>query len=213
VFPQDVAEGRAFFIVVSFRFSILFLGGKIRRFHRSNYCDYPGGFLNMASRHCTLTLFVLAALVLSLTSVGLSQVEKKLTSKQLPAAVQASFQKSYPTARIKGASSEVEKGKTLYEVESVDGKINRDLLYEKDGTCVEIEETIPLNALPDEVAKALKKEAGKGKVHKAEKLTKGETIQYEFLIGSGKGKREIVMDPKGKIVRTEKAEETEKEKD
>jgi len=139
--------------------------------------------------------------------------EKKLTPKQLPAAVQAAFHKAYPAAKIKGASSEVENGKTIYEVESVDGKINRDLLYSEDGSVVEIEETIALKSLPDEVSKALKSETGKGKVEKAEKLTKGQTIQYEFVIVSGKEKREVVIDPSGKIVKTTKMKAGEKEEE
>lgn len=145
-----------------------------------------------------------------------SAQEKKLTQKQLPVAVQAAFHKAYPAAQIKGASSEVENGKTTYEVESVDGKINRDLLYSEDGSVVEIEETIALKGLPAEVSKALKTETGKGKVQKAEKLTKGETIEYEFVIGSGKDKREVVIDPAGKIVKATKdeaKEKKEKEKD
>jgi uncharacterized membrane protein YkoI len=163
--------------------------------------------MNIVSRQPALLVSLLAALILSLTAVGFAQGEKKLSAKQLPAAVQAAFHKAYPAATIKGASSEVENGKTVYEVESVDGKINRDLLYSEDGSVVEIEETIALKALPDEVSKALKTETGKGKVLKAEKLTKGATIQYEFVVGSGKNKREVVIDPTGKIVKASKAEE------
>jgi hypothetical protein len=169
--------------------------------------------MNIVSRRHALAVFLLGALILCLTSFGFAQGEKTLSAKRLPAAVQAAFHKAYPTAKIKGASSEVENGKTIYEVESVDGKINRDLLYSEDGSVIEIEETIALNALPDAVAKALKTETGKGKVEKAEKLTKGETIQYEFVVTSGKNKREVVIDPTGKIVKTEKKETKEKEEE
>ena len=165
----------------------------------------------MLLQHHALAVSVLIAVTLCSTSVGLAQGEKRISAKRLPSAVQAAFHKSYPAATIKGASSEVENGKTLYEIESVDGKTNRDLLYTGDGLCVEIEETISISALPDAVSKALMKEAGRAKVQKAEKLTKGETIQYEFVIGSGKVKREVVIEPGGKIVKGAKAEETEKE--
>lgn len=165
----------------------------------------------MVSLARLLILCLLAVFFLCLPSVGFAQGEKKLTAKQLPAAVQAAFHKSYPAAKIVGAGSEVEEGKTLYEVESVDGKINRDLMYAEDGTCVLVEETIPLNALPDDVSKTLKKEAGKNKVLKSEKLTKGATIQFEFLIGSGKNQREVVIDPTGKIVESSKKDPKEKD--
>jgi hypothetical protein len=140
-----------------------------------------------------------------------SAQEKKLKPKQLPAAVLSAFQKTYPAAKIKGASSEVENGKTVYEVVSLDGTINRDLLYSEDGSVVEIEETIPLKAVPVEVTNALKVETGKGKVQKAEKLTKGGIVQYEFVISSGKNKREILIDLSGKILKTTKMKADERE--
>ena len=167
--------------------------------------------MNIVSRHPALPLSLLIALIVSLTAVGFAQSEKKLSAKQLPAAVQSAFHKAYPAAKIKGASSEAENGKTVYEVESVDGKVNRDILYLDDGSVIEIEETVALNALPDEVSKALKTETGKGKVQKAEKLTKGGTIQYEFAITAGKEKREVVIDQTGKIVKTTKMKAKEKE--
>ena len=158
---------------------------------------------------------VLALLICATVAAG-AQGEQKTKVKDLPAAVTAAFQRAYPNAKIKGSSKEVENGKTLYEVESVDGRINRDLLYNEDGTCAEIEETVPVKALPSEVADALKKNFPKGKVMKSEKLTKGETIQYEMVIKSGKEQHEVVFDTKGAVVKdTKKApkpkEENEKD--
>lgn len=154
--------------------------------------------------------------ILTAFTMPSSAQEKKLSVKQLPTPVQSAFHKQYPSAKIKGASSEVENGKTVYEVESVDGKISRDLLYLEDGSAIEIEESIALQALPEAVSNALRVEAGKGKIGKAEKLTKGESIQYEFVITSGKNRREVVIDPSGKIVKTtnmksKEAEEEEKD--
>ena len=149
-------------------------------------------------------LALIAALFVCSTVPANAQGEQKIKAKDLPAAVTAAFQKAYPNAKIKGTSKEVENGKTLYEVESVDGKINRDLLYAADGTCTEIEEAVPLKALPDAVSKSLKKEYPKGKVLKSEKLTKGDTIQYELVIQSGKEKHEVVFDGTGKVVKDTK---------
>jgi hypothetical protein len=173
----------------------------------------------MKTSQCSLftTLTLVVALLISMAGVASAQGEQKIKSKDLPAAVMAAFQKAYPNAKIKGTSKEVENGKTQFEVESVDGKINRDLLYSADGMCIEIEETIPLKALPKEVADALTKGFPKGKVLKAEKLTKGETIQYEMAIQSGKEKHEVVFDAKGSIVKdtkkTSKSKEGKEEKE
>jgi uncharacterized membrane protein YkoI len=149
-------------------------------------------------------LGIVIALLICLTVVARSQGDQKIKAKNLPAAVTAAFQKAYPNAKIKGASKEMENGKAVYEVESVDGKIRRDLLYNADGTCVEIEETVPLKALPSDVTDALKKGFPGGKVMKSEKLMKGETIQYELVIQSGKEKHEVVFDAKGLIVKDTK---------
>ncbi len=69
-----------------------------------------------------------------------------------------------------------------------------------------------MSALSEEVSRTLKQEAGKDKVQKAEKLNKSETIQYEFLIVSGKLTREIV-DPAGEIVKAVKGEKKETDED
>ena len=67
------------------------------------------------------------ALVAALTlTAGDSQPVAK---KDLPAPVLAAFQKAYPTAKLKACSSEQRDGKTCYELESKDGKTERDLIY------------------------------------------------------------------------------------
>jgi hypothetical protein len=158
---------------------------------------------------------IAAAVVMSLCLqlTVFAQGEKKISPKKLPSVVLNAFQKSYPSAKIKGASTEVENGKTIYEVESVDGKIGRDLLYAEDGKVLEIEETVPVKDLPDGVAKAVKKELPSGKIQKSEKLTKGETVQFEFVVLVEKEKHEVVVDPSGKIVKNSKMKATEKEEE
>ena len=65
--------------------------------------------------------------------------EKKINIKALPRAVRAAFQQTYPKATMTGAATEVEDGKTIYEVESIDGTINRDLLFTEKGEVYERE--------------------------------------------------------------------------
>ena len=167
------------------------------------------------SRFSLLAILAIAiALLICATIVASAQGEQKIKAKDLPAAVTAAFQKAYPNAKIKGTSKEVENGKTLYEIGSVDGKINRDLLYDADGTCAELEETISVKALPVDVGNALKRNFPKGKVMKSERLMKGETIQYELIIQSGKEKHEVVFDAKGAVVKDSKVKvKEEDEKD
>ncbi len=125
--------------------------------------------------------------------------EKKITKKDVPAAVLNAFKQSYPKAKAKGFAKETENGTTYYEVESVEGKTTRDLLYLEDGTVAEIEESVTVKDLPDAVAKAFAKESPKKHAVKIEKTTRGDVVTYDFTMG--KGKSELVIDPSGKVLK------------
>lgn len=147
-----------------------------------------------------VTWGTVAALALCLgAGVTAQQAKKPAKKAQLPAAITDAFQKAYPTAKITGTSKETENGKTVYEVESVDQGLNRDLIYNPDGTVVEIEEQIKPADLPALVSDALKNLYPKAAITKAEKLTRGQTLQYELAL-KGAPKNEIAFTPDGKLV-------------
>jgi len=145
-----------------------------------------------------------AALALCL-GVGVAAQQAKKPAKkapakvQLPAAITDAFQKAYPNAKITGTSKETENGKTVYEVESVDQGLNRDLIYNPDGTVVEMEEQMKPADLPAPVSDALKNLYPKAAITKAEKLTRGQTLQYELAL-KGAPKNEVAFTPDGKLV-------------
>jgi uncharacterized membrane protein YkoI len=120
--------------------------------------------------------------------------------KILPPAVLSAFKSSYPNAVIKGTSKETEKGITYYEVESVDGKLNRDLLYTADGKAAEIEEAVLPESLPPAVQQALAKAYPGFKILKAEALTKGDQKLFELKIQVQDKKKGVTIDPSGKII-------------
>ena len=126
--------------------------------------------------------------------------------KILPEAVLAAFKAAYPQAEIKGASKEVENGATQFEIESVDGKLNRDLLYAADGKVIEMEETTAPENLPEAVKATLAKDYPGAKVLKAEILTKGEVKLFELSLQINDKKMGVTIDPSGKIVEKEPAE-------
>ena len=102
-------------------------------------------------KHMGRFLMFVFALTLVLSGIAAAQDKPKAKAvdlKILPPAVLKAFKTAYPNAVITGASKETENGVTLYEVESVDGKLNRDLLYTADGKATEIEETIAPENLP-----------------------------------------------------------------
>jgi hypothetical protein len=126
--------------------------------------------------------------------------EEVVDLKILPEAVLSAFKAAYPNAVIKGTSKETEKGVTYYEIESVDGTLNRDLLYTADGKAAEIEEAIAASDLPAAVQQTLAKEYPGAKVLKAEKMTKGDQKLFELRIQVKDKKMGVTIDPNGKIV-------------
>ncbi len=117
-----------------------------------------------------------------------------------PQAVMTAFQKAYPKATIRDISKEMKDGKTYYEIESMDGAQRRDLLYLADGTVFEIEEAMNTGDLPKAITNALSTKYPKGKVQRAERITRGNVTQYEVLIENGEDNLEVLLDSKGAIV-------------
>jgi hypothetical protein len=148
-------------------------------------------------------MYSLALVFISSLALPLSAQEKRLKKGEVPRAVLSAFEKAYPHATVKGYSSEPKDGKTAYEVESMEVKTHRDVLYAADGTVLEIEESMAVSDLPEEVRVAVKKDYPKGSIASAEKLTKGEATEYEVIVKHGKMKTEIRLDPSGKILEKE----------
>jgi hypothetical protein len=166
------------------------------------------------------TLFVLlVGFVLGLTLAGAAAAQDKPKDKPvdlkiLPPAVLKAFQAAYPKAIIRGASKEIENGVTQYEVESVDGTLNRDLLYLADGKVVEIEETTAPENLPAPVKQTLARDYAGAKVLKAEILTKGTTKAYELSFELKGKKMGLTIDAQGQVAAKAKEKEgEEKEED
>ncbi len=156
---------------------------------------------------------VCLCLIVMLSAQVTSAKDKKISKKQLPAAVLSAFQTAYPNATIKGQSIETEKGKKFYEIESVDGKINRDLLYTAEGKVYEIEETVAAESLPAEVKSTLTKEYPTGKIVKAERVTHDTSVTYEIRLKIGKKKTGVTLDLQGKIVKSDSEDNEKGEKD
>lgn len=116
----------------------------------------------------------------------------------LPPAVDAAFKTAYPTATISNVSKEKEGGQEIYEVESIDRGLHRDINYKPDGTVIAIEEEVAEAELPASVAAAIKTRYPKATVVKREKLTKGTTVTYEVQLKGGPG--EVELTPDGKWV-------------
>ena len=146
----------------------------------------------------TLALITVAA---TLSSVSLFAQEKKITRAELPAAVEKTVSSQTVGATIKGFNEEKEKGETFYEAELMVGGHSKDILMDKAGNIVEVEEQVNFASLPAAVQNALQAKAGKGKLGKVESLTKHDKlVAYETTVTIGGKRTEIQVGPEGKAL-------------
>ena len=115
-----------------------------------------------------------------------------------PAAVETAFKKSYPNATVKAVSKEVEDGKTIYEVESVDAGRRRDINYNADGSVILYEEELKEADVPPVVIAAIKKRYPKATGTSWERLfvAKDNSANYEIIL-KGAPVKEVVLTPDG----------------
>jgi uncharacterized membrane protein YkoI len=124
--------------------------------------------------------------------------EKKIKREELPPAVEKTVAAQSQGAAIKGFSTEVEEGKTLYEVELTVNGHGKDISMDKDGKIVEVEEEVAMGSLPPEVKAGLTKEAANGTITKVESLTKaGKIVAYEADVKNGSKHSEVQVGPNG----------------
>jgi hypothetical protein len=167
-----------------------------------------------------MALIIIAILIFGVINQVEAQDKKdsghdvKISQRDLPQAVLAAFQNQYPAAKIKELGKEVKDSVAYYEIDSVDGKVKRALLYTVDGTIAEIEEVIAKDQLPEIVKTAITNDYPHGKVERAEKVTKNAVVTYEVKLESGEDNIEAVYDTLGKIIKSEKkTEEDENDND
>jgi uncharacterized membrane protein YkoI len=139
--------------------------------------------------------------ILCIASIGLAAfaAETAVRMKDLPPAVQKTVTEQTKGARIKGMSKEVEKGKTMYEVETMVNGKSRDLLIDASGSLVSVEEPVAIDSIPAPAKAALEKLAAGGKIKGVESVTKGQTVTYEAVIVKGVKKSEVVVAADGSI--------------
>ena len=135
--------------------------------------------------------------------------EREISCDKVPGPVRAAFERAYPEAAIKGCAEEVEEGKTVYEIESVEGGTGRAVLFHADGTLIVVEETVAVGNVPEPVQQAVHKRYPDGVITLAEKVMRDATVLYEFRVKDGDSFEEIVFDGSGKEVEHSSGQEAE----
>jgi hypothetical protein len=142
---------------------------------------------------------LLGVVVAGLATLSVVQAqEKKIKREDLPAAVEKTVAEQSKDATVKGFSTEVEKGQTLYEAELMVKGHSKDILMDAQGNIVEVEEEVAMDALPAAVKEGLTKAAGSGTISKVESLTKkGKLVAYEAVVKIGTKRSEVQVGPDG----------------
>src|SRR5258708_11335019 len=128
---------------------------------------------------------VLGLFALAMPSIGVTQ-EKKISRKDLPAAVEKTVAEEANGATVSGFSTELEKGKRVYEAEFKVNGHSKDILMDANGKIIEIEEEVAIDSLPANVKAGLTTLVGAGAITKVESLTKdGKLVAYEAVVKTG----------------------------
>jgi hypothetical protein len=133
------------------------------------------------------TLFALL-----ISGTALAAQEHTVPASRVPAAVREAFRRAWPHATVLKYSTEVEHGKTIYEVESRDGTTRRDLDIGADGTILETETQVAAAALPAAVRTAA--EANGAHIQLAEFVVAGADTSYEIKIRGRRGEVRLHKD-------------------
>jgi uncharacterized membrane protein YkoI len=115
--------------------------------------------------------------------------EKRIAMKDLPPAVRTAVDKNTVGSEVKGIRREVEKGKTMFEVETVANGKTRDFVFDANGGIVSVEQEVTIDAIPAGARAAFEKKAAGSRISKVETITKGQAVVYEAEIVAKSGKK------------------------
>jgi hypothetical protein len=122
----------------------------------------------------------------------------KPAAPRIPPSIEAAFTKAYPKAVVKNVSKETAAGKTIYEVESVDGGRARNLDYNPDGSLISYEEELTEAEIPAAVMAAIKARYPTATVTTRERLFTVKDNSSNFELGlKGAAVAEIVLTADG----------------
>lgn len=144
-----------------------------------------------------VVLFTVAALAAAGIGAGAQQ---RAGAGALPPAVTRAFAKAYPKATIDQWGAEQRDGQPVFEIESHEGKQNRDLLYTANGQLIEYEEAVTMAELPAAVRQAVRKAYPRATVQQAERVVRGDVTEYEVLV-TGVNVKEVVLSAGGAILK------------
>jgi hypothetical protein len=160
--------------------------------------NHQSGIIYIRGSSMKIVIKFLVSILVLFTFEAAESQERRISRKQLPAAVEQTVARESEGAHIEGFATEIEHRQKLYELSlTVNGR-SKDVLIQKDGTVVEIEEEVSFSDLPADVQKGLKEAAGVRTIETVESLTKkGQLVAYEAQLRLKKRRSEIQVGPHG----------------
>ena len=140
------------------------------------------------------------AIVLTIVFANAFAADKPVKMKDLPPAVQRTVQEQSKGTTVTGLSTEVEHGRTIYEVEMTVNGHGKDVSMDASGTVIEVEEEVALDSLPAAARKAIEKAAAGGKIARVEKVTRGKEIAYEAALRKDGKRSEVRVSADGRLL-------------
>lgn len=126
--------------------------------------------------------------------------EKPVKITDLPPAVRRTVEEQSKGATIRGLSTEVEHGKTIYEVEMTVNGHGKDVSMDASGTVIEVEEEVALGSIPAAARAAIEKAAAGGKIAKVEKVTGEKEVAYEAALRKDGKRSEVRVSADGSML-------------
>lgn len=118
-----------------------------------------------------------------------------------PAAVTAALARAFPGATIAGCKPEREHGKDRFEAKLTrSGGAPVEVDLDPDGTILQVEEKIAVDALPVAVKQAFAARYPKVTATGAEKQTAGKDVRYEVAFRGDGGRKEATFSADGSFV-------------
>jgi hypothetical protein len=157
-----------------------------------------GAGLLRANTMWRLAFVVVSGALSFALATGAVGAEHRIKRSKVPAPVRSAVETESAGAVVRGFSRETEGGEIYYEAElRVHGRA-KDILIDRNGKIVEVEEEVDLDALPSAVRQGPMAQAGRGTIISVETLTRdGKLVAYEARVKGGAKRSEISVGAEG----------------
>ncbi len=130
-----------------------------------------------------------------------TSAEHRVELSELPVPVQHTIAKESAGGTVRAVSEETKNGELYYEAELNLRGHAKDMLFDRNGAIVEVEEEIALESVSDAARLKLIAEAGHGKIVRVESILRaGRLVGYEAEVETGAKKAEIQVSPEGQLI-------------